>query len=133
MPDQQTPQPVPTTNQPAQQAVDLIQKLTEEGEAAAEAAIIAAEPWMGTVVIKQIWEAVFDWIVKLIMRPVAMLGGRVIISVEEYIALKSAAHAQAALDAAKKKGDPNEISQASDAVDQAVAGVIQYVGATHTQ
>lgn len=130
MPDQ--PTPVPTTNPAAQAAVNVIEDLTKQGEQAAEAAIIAAEPWMGMVVIKQIWEAAFDYLVKLIMKPVASLGGRVIINAEEYLALKASASAQAALDLAKKQGDSNAIEKASQDVDKAVAGVIRYIGATHS-
>lgn len=126
------PVPVPTVNKPAQEVVTIIEDLVEKGEEAAEIAIIAQAPWMGTPVWKQIWEALFDWLVKLVMRPVASLGGRVVISIEEYVALKNAARAQADLDAAKKTGDSNAISQASSKVDDAVASVVHYVGATRS-
>lgn len=127
-----SPAPVPTVNTTAQDAVTVIENLGEKGEQMAEAAIIAQAPFMGTPVLKQLWESAFDYLVKLILRPIASLGGRVVIDVQEYIALKSSAAAQAALDSAKKNGDSNAIQKASDDVDKAVAGVIQYVGATHS-
>lgn len=127
-----SPAPVPTVNTTAQDAVTTIENLGEKGEQMAEAAIIAQAPFMGTPVLKQLWESAFDYLVKLILRPIASLGGRVVIDVQEYIALKSSAAAQAALDSAKKNGDSNAIQKASDDVDKAVAGVIQYVGATHS-
>lgn len=127
-----SPAPVPTVNPTAQDAVTTIENLGEKGEQMAEAAIIAQAPFMGTPVLKQLWESAFDYLVKLILRPIASLGGRVVIDVQEYIALKSSAAAQAALDSAKKNGDSNAIQKASDDVDKAVAGVIQYVGATHS-
>jgi hypothetical protein len=124
--------PVPTVNEPAQDVVNVIEDLAQKGEEAAETAIIAAEPWLGTPVLKQIWETAFDFLVKLIMRPVASLGGRVIIQAEEYLALRNVASAQVALNQAQQKGDPDAILQASQAVDKAVAPIIQYVGATHS-
>lgn len=132
MTDQNPKTPIPVVNQGAQDVVDIIENLTQVGEDAAEAAIIAEVPVMGTPVLKQVWEAIFDWIVKFIMKPVASLGGRVLISAEEYLALRKAASAQVALDQAKKTGDSNAISKASSEVDQAVASVVHYVGATHT-
>lgn len=127
-----TPTPVPTTNAGAQDAVTLIENAGKVGEDAAEAAIIAAAPFMGTPVLKQIWEAIFDWIFQLFLRPIARFGGMVVITAEEYLALRGAVQAQSTLDAAKKTGDSNAISKASSAVDQAVASVVQYVGATHS-
>ena len=126
------PTPVPTTNSGAQDVVTVVQNLEQTGETAAETAIIAAVPWMGTVILKQIWEAFFNWLFQLIAVPLANYSGRVVIDVEEYLALKKVASASAALTAAKQSGDSNAISQASTAVDQAVAPVIQYIGATHT-
>lgn len=131
-PPQSPTTPVPTVNQPAQDVVSVIEDLTQKGEDAAETAIIAAEPWMGTVIIKQAWEALFDYVVKLVMRPVASLGGRVIIDAEEYLALQKVASAQVALAQAKQKGDTDAIQKASAEVDLAVAPVIQYVGAAHS-
>jgi len=126
------PSPVPTVDQPAQDAVNAITTLVQDGEQAAEAAIIASAPVMGTPVLKQIWEAAFDWLIKFIMQPLAMYGGRVIVDAQEYFALKNAVAAQAALDAAKKTGDLNAIQNASSQVDQAVASVVNYIGATHS-
>lgn len=127
---QQTP--VPTINTAGQDAVSLVDKLTKDGESAAETAIIAAEPIMGTFILKQLWEAVFDWLIGYVMTPLAALGGQVVISTEEYFSLKQAVAAQAALDVAKKTGDANAISKASQDVDTAVAGVLHYVGTTHS-
>jgi hypothetical protein len=130
--DPTPPTPVPTTNAGAQDAVTLIETLGQQGETAAEAAIIAAAPVMGTPVLMQLWEAVFEWVANLILKPLASLGGKVVIDVEEYVALTKAASAQAALDAAKQSGDANAISKASSDVDTAVAGVVQYVGGTRS-
>lgn len=126
------PTPVPTTNAAGQDAVTVLENLANLGETAAEAAIIAAVPAMGVPVWKQIWEAIFDWIVTLISAPIASLGGRIVIDVQEYVALKTAVTAQVALDTAKKTGDSHAVAQASQNVDTAVAGVIRYVGAIHS-
>lgn len=138
MPDNPTssplpsPQPRPQVNSTAQDVVTEVEKLETEGEQAAETAIIAAVPWMGTVVLKQIWEGVFDWLFWLIAKPLASLSGRVVITAEEYLALRNVASAQVALATAKQKGDTHAIQEASAQVDLAVAPVIQYIGATHS-
>lgn len=126
----QSPQPVPTVNNTAQDVVTEVEKLETDGEQAAEAAIISAAPWMGTVIWKQVWEAIFDWLFWMLAKPLASLSGRVAITVEEYVALQNVASAQVALAAAKQKGDVNAIQKASAEVDLSVAPVIQYIGAT---
>jgi hypothetical protein len=123
---------VPTENKPAQTAVNIAEGLVQGGESALEAEIISAVPAMGTPVWRQVWEAVLDKLVTFITEPLARLSGCVVIEIDEYLALRKAAQAQAALDAAKKIGDPNAVAQASAHVDQAVAAAVHYVGAIHT-
>lgn len=124
-------QPLPVTNALAQDAVTVIEDLTKKGETAAEAALIAQAPVLANPILMRIWEPLFDLVVKLLMRPLATLGGRVVITAEEYVTLKKVAAAQAALDQAKKAGDPHAIQDASQKVDQAVAAAVHYVGGTH--
>lgn len=130
MTDPQVPQPVPTVNEPAKDAVTFLENVVAQGEDAAEGAIIASNPWMGAPIWKQVWEAAFHMLIQKVMRPIATYGGFAVVRLEEYKALKDAAAAQAALDAAKKAGDPDGITQASSQVDQAVATAIQYIGAS---
>lgn len=122
--------PVSTTDTGAQDAVTGIENLISAGETSAETAIIASNPSLGTPIVKQIWEALFDWFVSLLEKPLATYGGYVIVDLQEYAALRNAVTAQAALDIAKKTGDSHAITQASSNVDAALAGVINYIGAT---
>ena len=121
---------VPTTNLPSQTAVEFIQNLIDRGEKAAEGAIIADIPALGIPVLKQIWEFAFDWLVKWVLYPVATLGGFIVVDAEEYCFLLKAIKAQADLEAAKKIGDANAITNASNNVDNAAANVIHYIGAS---
>jgi hypothetical protein len=128
-PTPQTPgAPVATVNVPAENVTGAANKLLQTGISAAETAIIAAEPWMGTTVWKQLWEAALSALMNWIAAPIVTWSGQVVISIEEYEALQTAVSAQAALDAAKQTGDQNAISQASQNVDSAILGAIQYIG-----
>ena len=124
------PTPVPTTNAGAQDAVTVLENLGQMGETAAETAIIADAPFMGTPVLKQIWEAIFEWVCSLILKPIASFGGRVVISIEQFSALNATAAAQVALKQAQQAGNVTAIATASAEVDLAVAKVVQYVGQT---
>jgi hypothetical protein len=127
-----TPTPVPIIDPVAQTVVNDLQDVISDAADAAKTAIISASPFMGTPVIKQIWEGIFDLVVSKLMNPLVTLSGRVVISLEEYKNLKAVVAAQAALDAAKQTGDSSAITQASQKVDSTAAAAIQYVGGVTT-
>lgn len=128
---QSVPTPVPTINPQAATAVADVTSLIGDGVTAAETAIIAAAPAMATPVWKQIWEAAMSGLVNWVITPfVTTFTGKIVISLDSYLALTNAVASQAALNAAKQGGNADAIAQASSANDQAVATAINYIGAS---
>lgn len=119
---------LPTTNKPAQVVRNTVGELTQKGISAAEAALIANQPWLGWPIFKQFWEAAFSYFLTQFGEFLGVASGDLVINEKEYFALQKSAAALVALNAAKAKGDPHEISQASSAADDAAASVIHYVG-----
>lgn len=120
-----TPVPTDTT---AQQVVTTVGTLITDGETAAETAIIAAEPWMSTVIVKQIWEACLNFFFGYFGAALQLVTGRIVVDAQEYFAYKSAAQALAALQAANASGDPNAITTANQAADAAATPVLRFIG-----
>jgi hypothetical protein len=122
------PQSLPTTNSTA----DLAKKTVESAVNAAENAVIAAaqssQPWIGLPIVKQLWRALLDWIFGQVGSFFGTCAGFVVIDAQQYFALKNAAQALSDLKAAQTKGDPSDISKASDSVDKAVAPILHYIG-----
>lgn len=129
----ETPQPLPTTDKAASIGNKVFQDLLNDCVPIAETAIIAAEPWMGTPVLKETWEEIFQLIVKELGDAGGTLTGYVIMDVQKFFALMNAASALNDLRAAQLKGDPDEISKANDAADAAVAPILHYVGDVRPQ
>ncbi len=121
--------PLPTVNEGATIADHTVEDIVSIGEGALENAIIAAEPVMGTPVLKQLWEAVLRVIFSYFGNFIGKFAGYVVIDVQRYTELISVAAAQADLNAAKLKGNKDDIAKADAKVDQAVAPILHYIGA----
>ena len=95
---------------------------------AAETAIIAAQPWLGLPVIKQLWEALFSYIVGKISGALGTGAGFLVIDLQTYTEVTNAASAIQALQAAQTSGDSNAITQARAQADAAAAALLHYNG-----
>ena len=95
---------------------------------AAESAIIAAQPWLGLPVIKQLWEALFSYIVGKISGALGTGAGFLVIDLQTYTEVTNAASAIQALQAAQTSGDSNAITQARAQADAAAAALLHYNG-----
>ena len=95
---------------------------------AAETTIIAAQPWLGLPVIKQLWEALFSYIVGKISGALGTAAGFLVIDLQTYTEVTNAASAIQALQAAQTSGDSNAITQARAQADQAAAALLHYNG-----
>ena len=95
---------------------------------AAETAIIAAQPWLGLPVIKQLWEALFSYIVGKISGALGTGAGFLVIDLQTYTEVTNAASAIQALHAAQTSGDSNAITQARAQADAAAAALLHYNG-----
>lgn len=98
----------------------------------AETAAITAQPWLGLWFVKPIWTGIFNWIVSLISNGFGICGAYIVMDVQKYFALQTAASALVQLQAAQKSGDLNAITQANAAMDSAVAPILHYVGDAHS-
>ena len=125
-------QPLPTTDTAASLGRKTVGDLFSAATSAAETAFIVAYPPLGFPGFKQIWEFIFESITSKISFYFGLETGYIIIDVQEYFALKSAATAMAALKAAQASGDPNAIAQANQDVDNAVAPVLHYIGSVQS-
>lgn len=122
---------LPTTNKPAQFVRTGLVDIVNAEVTAAESSLIAAQPWLGLPVVKQLWEKAFQYFVGQLTQGLAIFAGKVVVDAEEYFNLKKAAKALQDLNAAKASGDQNAINQASSHVDETVAPLLHYVGDTH--
>ena len=95
---------------------------------AAETAIIADQPWLGLPVIKQLWEALFSYIVGKISGALGTAAGFLVIDLQTYTEVTNAASAIQALQAAQTSGDSNAITQARAQADAAAAALLHYNG-----
>ena len=95
---------------------------------AAETAIIADQPWLGLPVIKQLWEALFSYIVGKISGALGTGAGFLVIDLQSYTEVTNAASAIQALHAAQTSGDSNAITQARAQADAAAAALLHYNG-----
>ena len=95
---------------------------------AAETTIIAAQPWLGLPVIKQLWEALFSYIVGKISGALGTGAGFLVIDLQTYTEVTNAASAIQALQAAQTSGDSNAITQARAQADAAAAALLHYNG-----
>ena len=95
---------------------------------AAETTIIAAQPWLGLPVIKQLWEALFSYIVGKISGALGTGSGFLVIDLQTYTEVTNAASAIQALQAAQTSGDSNAITQARAQADAAAAALLHYNG-----
>ena len=95
---------------------------------AAETTIIAAQPWLGLPVIKQLWEALFSYIVGKISGALGTAAGFLVIDLQTYTEVTNAASAIQALQAAQTSGDSNAITQARAQADAAAAALLHYNG-----
>ena len=95
---------------------------------AAETMIIAAQPWLGLPVIKQLWEALFSYIVGKISGALGTGAGFLVIDLQTYTEVTNAASAIQALQAAQTSGDSNAITQARAQADAAAAALLHYNG-----
>lgn len=120
--------PLPTTDPTASKVDQTVGQIVTAAETATEAAIITAQPWMGTVVVKQLWEAALGWVFGLLSGFLGKLTGYMVVDIQEYFALKTAASALVALQAAQRSGDSNALNQANANMDNAVAPVLHYIG-----
>jgi len=127
-----TPTPLPTTDQAASVADSAVTLAVNSAETAAETAIIAADPVMATPVLEQLWEAILKFLFGYLGGFLAKGAGFVVVDVQEYFALRKAASALAALQAAQQSGDQNAITQASAGMDAAVAPVLHYIGSVQS-
>ena len=83
---------------------------------------------MATPVLLQIWEGALDLVYGVISGISGRITGYIFVEAQEYFALKTAASALAALQAAQKSGDPNALAQANTQTDAAVTPILQYIG-----
>jgi hypothetical protein len=124
--------PLPTTDTAATDANKVVVAALKAAETPIEAAIIVAEPLMGTPVLKQIWEGLFDWLISTLSSALGMLTGYVLVDAQRLADLNTAAAALVVLQAAQKSGDPNAIAKANQDMDSAVAPILHYVGSINS-
>lgn len=122
------PTPLPTVDATASSVNKTVQSVVGDAVPLAEAALIAAQPWLGWPIICQLWEAAFGAIINALGTALGVMGSYVVMDVQKYIDLTNAANALVALNAAKASGDSNAIEQASQAADAAAQPIIQYIG-----
>ena len=120
--------PLPTTDTTASTGEKTVGTVLAAGEAEAETAAETAAPWLLWPVVKQLFTGACSWIFGFINSFLGTLVGYVIMDVQQYLALKNAASALAALQTAQASGDPSAIDQANQNMDSAVAPILQYVG-----
>lgn len=128
MTDQPQGQPLPTTNQTAATVNQELTELLEDTIPAAENAIIAAEPWMATPVLKQIWQAALKYLIDMIAKLAGQGAGFVVLDIQKYNTLTKAADALTAIQAAQKSGDQNALDQANAQADAAADALLHYTG-----
>lgn len=119
---------LPTTDSSAFAVDQGLQDVLNDLIPVAETAIIAAQPWAGTPVLREAWEEAFQFFAQEISDAAGKLGGFVVIDIQKYAALANASKALATLQAAQKGGDPDAISQANAAADSAAAGILHFIG-----
>lgn len=122
--------PLPTTDTTASTVNKTVSGMLGDVLPIVEAAIITAQPWLGWPIISTIWESFLSYLWNQIGQALGIEAGYLVMDLQQYIAVTSAANAMAALNAAKASGDANAIEQASQAVDQAVSPVLHYLGST---
>ena len=119
---------LPTTDTTASLAAKTVGDIFNDVIPIVESAAIVAQPWLGDPVVKPFWEAIFNWIVGLFSGAFSTSSGYVVMDVQDFFALKTAATALANLQAAQQSGDANAITQANSAIDAAVAPILHFIG-----
>lgn len=97
----------------------------------AEAAIIAAEPWMAAPVWEQIWEEIFSLSVKELGGALGDAASFVVMDFQKYVQVMSVARATQTLKAAQSTGDPDAIAKAKVQADAAADALLTYGGDAH--
>lgn len=123
-----TPIPLPTVDPAASTADKVVTTILEDAESPIETAIIAANPVMGTPLLKQLWEGAFSWCVNQLAGALGLLTGYALIDIQKLIALTDASNALVQLQAAQKSGNQNAIAAANANMDAAVTPVLHFVG-----
>lgn len=126
------PTPLPTSNTAAKIADKTVLEIVSIATTAAETAAIAYVPALGFPVIKQLWEALFQWITGLIGTALGTEASFIVMDVQKYLDLHAAASALASLSAAQKSGDQTLIQKANSDADDALASLVHYIGDAHS-
>lgn len=97
----------------------------------AESAIIAAAPFMATPVLMQVWEELFKIIIDEFSKALGEEASFLVMDVQTFIHVTTAAQAITKLKAAQAAGDLNAITQAATAADLAAQKLLSYIGDAH--
>lgn len=104
--------PLPTTNTVEQIGAVVVSDIQTMADAAIDTAAESAQPWLLTPVIKQF----FEWIVSKLTTPLTTMFGTLVswgvIDTQIFLEKTGVSAALAALIAAEKKGDKDEIAKA---------------------
>jgi hypothetical protein len=119
---------LPTTDTLASDTDRTLQDVLNDATSAAETALIAAYPVLADPGLEQIWEFVFNEIAGKIGGAAGTLSGFIVVDLQKYTALKTAATALTELKAAQSSGDQNAITIANVQTDAAAAAILHYMG-----
>ena len=101
---------IPETVNPTAAKVDTVISISASaGETLVEGLIIADVPWLGLPGIKQIWEALFNWIMGYVVKAAQTGATFAVIDAQVSSELSNVSTAMAALIAAEKTGNANAI------------------------
>lgn len=120
-------------DQLASQAHSTVQELINDAIPIAEAAIIASAPFLATPFIRPIWEFFFKLLVQKISEALGVGASFIVMDIQKYTQVTSAASAIDALKDAQISGDQNAIDQARLAADAAAASLLRYNGDAHSE
>lgn len=120
-------QPIPN-NSGATLAEQTVESVFTTAINLAETAIIAAAPWLGIPVFKQLWELIFSYITGQIGLAFGKGAAFIVISVEDWAQVQSVLSTSTALAQAQANGDPNAISTARAASDAAAKALLTFNG-----
>ena len=122
---------VPTNTNAAAGAVNSVIAAAAQGViTAAETAIEVDVPFLALPGIKQIWQALFEWIAGYIVRALETAGTFTVISIQTGIEKQNLSIALQNVIAAEKSGDKNAIAAAIQAYQQAQSALVNSDGSS---
>ena len=122
-----------TTNQTATEVNSVIKSSGGTIVTVTEGLIVADVPWLGTPIVKQIWEAIFNWIASYFIKAAQTGATFAVIDVQVDSEESNISKALSALVAAEKSGDQNAIQTAIKNYQLAQSAIVNDDGSASPQ